>query len=56
MSTERSLRVPPGTRTAPELRNALGRWQAEVVEMDSIDLPTTEMVRLRAAKHHDCHT
>ncbi len=56
MTIERSLRVPHGTRTHPELRAALGRWQAEVVELDGIDLATTEMVRLRAAKHHDCHT
>ena len=37
-------------------REALSRWQEEVVELDLVDPVTTEMVRLRCAEHHDCHT
>ena len=38
------------------LREALSRWQEEVVQLDLVDPVTTEMVRLRCAEHHDCHT
>ena len=38
-------------------REALSRWQEEeVVQLDLVDPVTTEMVRLRCAEHHDCHT
>lgn len=31
-------------------------WQQRVLALSAIDAVTTELVRLRAAKHHDCHT
>ena len=37
-------------------REALSRWQEEVVKLDLVDPVATEMVRLRCAEHHDCHT
>jgi hypothetical protein len=52
----RSVRVPAGTRTNEELHRALNRWQSEVIVLDAVDPITTEMVRLRCASHHDCHT
>jgi hypothetical protein len=53
---ERQARVPVGTRGNEGLRRALGAWQAAVVRCDRLDPNTTEMVRLRCADHHDCHT
>jgi hypothetical protein len=38
------------------LRRALNRWQSLVIALDTVDEVTTEVVRLRAAQHHDCHT
>ena len=37
-------------------REALSLWQEEVVQLGLVDPVTTEMVRLRCAEHHDCHT
>ena len=53
---ERSRRVADGVATAHPLRRALGSWQAAVVRLDSVDPVTTELVRLRCARYHDCHT
>jgi hypothetical protein len=52
----RQRRVAPGTRGARELNRALSEWQAAVVRLDAVDPVTTEVVRLRCASHHDCHT
>jgi len=52
----RQRRVPAGTRTSPELRSALDAWQASVVRLPALDPVTTELVRLRCARHHDCRT
>jgi hypothetical protein len=52
----RSVRLPAGSRTDGDLHRALRQWQAEVVALDAVDPVTTEMVRLRCARHHDCHT
>jgi hypothetical protein len=49
-------RVPAGARVDAELRDSLSRWQTAVLALDGIDATTTELVRLRAAHHHDCHT
>ena len=38
------------------ISEALTPWQEEVVQLDLVDPVTTEMVRLRCAEHHDCHT
>ena len=53
---DRSPRIPRDTRTDPELLRALIDWQASVVRLDDVDALTTEIVRLRCAQHHDCHT
>jgi hypothetical protein len=52
----RSRRVPAGTLPDPGLLRALDAWQAAVVRLSSLDAVTTELGRLRCARHHDCHT
>ena len=52
----RHRRVPPGTKADPALAEAVDRWQAAVVRLPALDPVTTELVRLRCAGHHDCHT
>jgi hypothetical protein len=52
----RSVRLPAGSRTDGDLHRALRQWQVEVVSLGAVDPTTTEMVRLRCARHHDCHT
>lgn len=52
----RSNRVPEGSSSDRDLRRALGEWQAAVVRLSAVDPVTTELVRLRCASHHDCHT
>ena len=53
---DRQARVAAGVRGDEALRQALGVWQATVVRQSVLDPVTTEMVRLRCADHHDCHT
>jgi len=53
---ERQARIAPGRRGNEVLRRSLGAWQAAVVRLEALDPQTTEMVRLRCADHHDCHT
>ncbi|MGI9624409.1 MAG: hypothetical protein ACR2PK_16370 [Acidimicrobiales bacterium] len=52
----RSMRVPARTRSDPALVDAMMQWQAAAVRQESVDPITTELVRLRCAQHHDCHT
>jgi hypothetical protein len=52
----RSHRVARGAGSARDLRHALSSWQAAVARLDHVDAVTTELVRLRCARHHDCHT
>ena len=52
----RERRVADGARATPELRTSLSEWQAAAVRLTCIDPITTELVRLRCAHHHDCHT
>ncbi len=52
----RSRRVSPGVVADGRLRQALAAWQAAVVLIDGVDPVTTELVRLRCAQYHDCHT
>ena len=54
--TTRALRIPKGTRANADLVSSLVEWQAAAVRLDSLDPLTTELVRLRCARHHDCHT
>jgi hypothetical protein len=56
MTADRSRRVGAEASGDAELRRALGVWQAAVVRLDAVDPLTTELVRLRCASHHDCHT
>lgn len=53
MSVEPRL---PGAVPDAGLKQAMATWQDEALAMDAIDAVTTELVRLRAARHHDCHT
>lgn len=53
---ERSRRVPKGVYAEKSLNYALAFWQAAVVKLDTVDPVTTELVRMRCANHHDCHT
>jgi len=53
---QQARRIAAGRHGSKELAAALGEWQASVVCLDSVDPVTTELVRLRCANHHDCHT
>jgi hypothetical protein len=53
---DRAARVPRGTYPDGPLLRALIEWQAAAVRQDEVDPVTTELVRLRCATHHDCHT
>ena len=46
----------PGARRDRELGAALLRFAAAAVRNDGVDPVTTELVRLRCATYHDCHT
>lgn len=52
----RSPRVPDGTRGDEALRRPLRSFAAAVVRLGGVDPVTTELVRLRCAGYHDCHT
>jgi hypothetical protein len=39
-----------------ELRRTQNAWQKLVLVLHDVDPVTTEIVRVRAAKHHDCRT
>jgi len=51
-----TARIAPGTRADRELLGALMRFAAAAVRNDHVDPVTTELVRLRCASYHDCHT
>jgi hypothetical protein len=53
---DRARRVAPGTTAHPELRRGIGRIASSTVRLDTVDPVTTEIVRMRCAKHHDCGT
>ena len=52
----RAPRIPDGVRATSQLAQALDEWQAAVVRLSRLDVVTTELVRLRCARYHDCHT
>ncbi len=54
--TDRAPRIDPATRGDRRLRHAHGSYAGAVVRADAVDPVTTELVRLRCADHHDCHT
>jgi hypothetical protein len=51
----RSPRAPGASRNA-ELGASLLRFAAAAMRNDAVDPVTTELVRLRCATYHDCHT
>ncbi len=54
-STSRSPRVAPVGGDAT-MMGALMEFAAAAVRNDAVDPVTTELVRLRCATYHDCHT
>jgi hypothetical protein len=56
VSRPRTPRIAPGTRFDPALSASLAEFAAAAVRVDEIDPVTTELVRLRCATYHDCHT
>ena len=52
----RQRRIPDGVKASDDVRRALDAWQAAVVRLSDLDPVTTELVRLRCARYHDCHT
>ncbi len=54
--TSRSRRVPTDAQPDRDLRRAQNRWQNLVVARSAVDPLLTEVIRVRAARHHDCHT
>ena len=52
----RQRRIPDGVKTSEVVRRSLDAWQAAVVRLSRLDPVTTELVRLRCARYHDCHT
>ena len=53
---ERARRVAAGTATDPALRHSTIGFAAAAVRLSTVDPVTTEIVRMRCAKHHDCGT
>ena len=52
----RQRRIPDGLKATVAVRRALDEWQASDVRLSDLDPVTTELVRLRCARYHDCHT
>ena len=48
--------APMGATYQPAHSAALDRFMDAVVRLTAVDPVTTEVVRLRCARHHDCHT
>ena len=51
-----SPRLPTTARADDELRRGQNAWQNLVLALHDVDTVTTEVVRVRAATHHDCRT
>lgn len=49
-------RIAPGTRADRSISRPLKEFAAAAVRREAVDPVTTELVRLRCAQHHDCHT
>ena len=56
MTVTRTPRVAHGTVGHRALHRALGEFAAAAVRNEAVDPITTELVRLRCAAYHDCHT
>lgn len=50
----RTRRIDHGIVAAKPLRNSMHRFAAAVVRLPTVDPVTTELVRMRCARHHDC--
>jgi hypothetical protein len=51
-----SARIAAEASMDDGLRGAMNDWQLRVLALSSVDPVCTEVVRVRAARHHDCHT
>ncbi len=60
MTSLRERRLPepaePTAPVAPGLAAAIGAYQDAVVRLGGLDPVTTELVRLRCARQHQCYT
>lgn len=60
MTFVRDRRLPesdvPAAAVAPGLSAGIGHYQDVVMRLDGIDPVTTELVRLRCARQHQCFT
>lgn len=54
--TTRASRVTNEAWAGRSLRHAAAAIAAATVRLPDIDPVTTEIVRVRCADHHDCHT
>lgn len=54
--TLRTRRVTKGVYPDAEIIMPLMDFAAATVSLDTVDPVTTELVRMRCANHHDCHT
>jgi hypothetical protein len=52
----RSQRIDGSVRAGDKVRHSYAAWQSSVARMKHVDAITTELVRVRCAQHHDCHT
>jgi hypothetical protein len=52
----RARRIAEGTVGNTTLREAMSTFAAATVRLAAVDATTTEIVRVRCAKHHDCGT
>ena len=57
MTPIRARRLPESTEpAAPALGAAIAAYQDAVMRLDGLDPVTTELVRLRCARQHQCYT
>ena len=56
MNKTRHRRLPENAVASNIMMNGFMKWQASAVRLGTVDPITTELVRLRCAQHHDCHT
>ncbi|HJP41643.1 MAG TPA: hypothetical protein QGF35_08060 [Dehalococcoidia bacterium] len=56
MTKQRKIPAPESGRYQPQLGASLDAYQDAVVKLNNLDPITTELVRLRCGRQHDCHT
>lgn len=52
----RAARIDAAAPVDANLQRAMDDWQATVMGLSRLDATTTEVVRLRCARYHDCLT